>query len=295
MKSIHDYGYKKLFFNKTIFRQLVETFIDQAWVKDLDFNDCRAVDKSFVSDHYKETECDILYQVKLKGKPAFVYLLIEFQSTVDWFMALRTLNYVTNFWMDYVHNHKNVKTLPEVFLIVLYNGDRKWTAPVDISNLMDPEPDFGDFGLKFRYFKIAENEFTVESLLKIRNIVSTLFLAESSFERETVGRELLAVFEREEDKQAVSLLLNWFQQMCEHGRIDPEEFKSLRKIYHTKTEVKTMLVTALERERKSFFEEGKIEGKIEVAKGMLARELEVELIADITGLSRTEIEKLKRE
>ena len=87
INSIHDSGYKKLFSNKTIFRQLVETFVDQTWVKDLDFSQCQAVDKSFVSGHYKETECDIVYQVKLKEKPAFVYLLIEFQSTVDRFIA----------------------------------------------------------------------------------------------------------------------------------------------------------------------------------------------------------------
>ena len=92
MNTLHDSGYKKLFSNKTIFSQLVETFVDQAWVKDLDFSDCQAIDKSFVSNHYKETECDIVYQVRLKGKHAFFYLLIEFQSTVDWFMALRILN-----------------------------------------------------------------------------------------------------------------------------------------------------------------------------------------------------------
>ena len=32
------------------------------------------MDKSFVSDHYKETECDFLYKVKPKGKAASIYL-----------------------------------------------------------------------------------------------------------------------------------------------------------------------------------------------------------------------------
>lgn len=35
---------------------------------------------------------------------------------------------------------------------------------------------------RFKYFKVAENEFSREELLKIRNIVSTLFLAESHYE-----------------------------------------------------------------------------------------------------------------
>jgi uncharacterized protein YlbG (UPF0298 family) len=53
--KIHDSGYKKLFSNRTIFQQLIETFITEAWVKDLDFSKCETLDKSFITDHYKET------------------------------------------------------------------------------------------------------------------------------------------------------------------------------------------------------------------------------------------------
>lgn len=56
MKHIHDKGYKKLFSNPTIFRQLLETFVQEEWVRRVDFSHCERLDKSFVSDHYKETE-----------------------------------------------------------------------------------------------------------------------------------------------------------------------------------------------------------------------------------------------
>ncbi|MCP4708757.1 MAG: hypothetical protein GY869_09040, partial [Planctomycetes bacterium] len=58
--NIHDSGYKKLFSNKTIFKQLIETFVTEEWVKELDFDNCEALDKSFVADHYKETESDLI-------------------------------------------------------------------------------------------------------------------------------------------------------------------------------------------------------------------------------------------
>jgi hypothetical protein len=35
--NIHDSGYKRLFSNRTIFRQLVQTFIEEDWVDRLDF------------------------------------------------------------------------------------------------------------------------------------------------------------------------------------------------------------------------------------------------------------------
>ena len=137
MKTIHDSGYKKLFSNKVIFRQLVETFVAENWVKDLDFEHCERLDKSFLSGHYKKTKSDIIYKLKLKEKDVYILILIEFQSTVDRFMALRILNYITNFYMDYVESNKNVKMLPPVFPILLYNGDAQWTAPQNLSALIE--------------------------------------------------------------------------------------------------------------------------------------------------------------
>ena len=136
MHTIHDSGYKKLFSNKTIFRQLLETFVPEAWVNEIDFEHCETIDKSFVSDHYKETESDLIYKVQLRGRDAYLIILLEFQSTVDRFMVLRVLNYLTNFYMDYVESQEGVTLLPPVFPIVLYNGDRHWTSPVTFTDLI---------------------------------------------------------------------------------------------------------------------------------------------------------------
>jgi len=227
MKSIHDRGYKKLFSNKVIFRQLLETFVAEDWIKDLDFDNCETLDKSFVSKHYIETESDIIYRIKLKDKDVYIFILMEFQSTVNRFMALRILNYITNFYMDYIESNKKIKTLPPVFPILLYNGDRKWTAPTNISDLIDNNELLEKFSLDFSYFKIAENEFKKDELLKVRNIVSTLFLAESYYDIELLKEEFLAIFKMEEDRQAVSLFLNWFKQLSEHQKIEQSDYQNL--------------------------------------------------------------------
>jgi hypothetical protein len=36
--NIHDSGYKILFSNRTIFRQLIQTFVEEKWVQRLDFD-----------------------------------------------------------------------------------------------------------------------------------------------------------------------------------------------------------------------------------------------------------------
>ena len=319
--NIHDSGYKKLFSNRTIFRQLLETFVNQEWVHSLNFDKCEPLDKSFISEHYKETESDLIYKVQFHDREVYIYILIEFQSTVDPFMALRVLNYITNFYMDFLVNNSGVNKLPAVFPIVLYNGSAPWTAPVNLSALIEQTPPLGRFALDFEYFLIAENEYSQEALLKIRNIVSTLFLAESHYDLDMLEVELLNLFSTERDRQAVSLFLNWFRQLAFHGRLESDDYESLESIYRTEEEVKTMLVTALEKERERFFQnglregeqkgriegeqkgriegeqkgrvEGEQKGRIETAKVMLAKGMEITLISEITNLSEAQLLQLK--
>lgn len=253
------------------------------------------MDKSFVSDQYKKTESDIIYKLKIKDKEIYIFILIEFQSTVERFMALRILNYITNFYMDYVQSNKGVKKLPAIFPILLYNGDATWKAPVRLTDLIEDNKRLGKFAINFEYFKIAENEYSKEDLLKIKNIVSTLFLAESYYDIELLKEQFLTIFDKESDKEAISLFLNWFKQLSEHGKIEKVDYKSLEKIYTNNEEVRAMLITALEKERKQLIQKGKIEEKHEVAKKMLMEGFEIVFITRITGLSEQEIQQLSSE
>ncbi len=321
--NIHDSGYKRLLSNRTIFRQLVETFVNEEWVQSLDFDTSEPLDKSFISEHYKETESDLIFKIQGHDREVYIYILIEFQSTVDEFMALRVLNYITNFYMDFVANNSGVKKLPAVFPIVLYNGNAPWTAPVNISELIEQTPPLGRFALDFEYFLIAENEFSKEALLNIRNIVAILFLAESHYDIEALKTELVNLFSSEHDKEAVSLFLNWIKQLAIHGRIDSEDYQSLEYQYRSKEEVTTMLVSALEEDRRKVFQsglregeqkgkqegllegkqegllegeqKGRIEEKIENAKAMLAKGMELPSISEITRLPESRLMELKDE
>ena len=253
----------------------------------------------------------MIYKVQLLNHEVYIYILIEFQSTVDPFMALRVLNYITNFYMDYIANHKQVRKLPAVFPIVLYNGEDRWTAPINLSDLIEQTPSLGAFTLAFRYFLIAENQYSQQALLKIRNIVSTLFLAESHYDVDVLETELLNLFSSGADKGAVSLFLNWFKQLALHGRIATEDYESLETIYRNEEEVKTMLITALKKEKQQIYHngriegkreghvegkrEGRVEGKIEAAQAMLTKEMGIDLIAEITGLPQAQLLQLKAE
>ena len=54
MARIHDVGYKYLFSNCTIFRQLLETFVPEAWVREADFEAAETLDKEGKQEGLKE-------------------------------------------------------------------------------------------------------------------------------------------------------------------------------------------------------------------------------------------------
>ncbi len=299
MTTIHDSGYKILFSNRTIFRQLMQSFVPQPWVEKLDFDRAEKVDKSFIDEEYRERESDLIYRIPFGEDELYVYVLLEFQSTVDRLMALRVLNYVIHLYMELTRN-QHLEKLPPVFPIVLYNGEGRWTAATDIAELIESEPSLGEYGLSFRYFKLAENELSRDALHKIGNIVSTLFLAEARYDLDAMLAELVALFDREEDKRAVSLLINWFRQMALHKRIRPEDYARLEEAYHSSEEVRTMLVTNFEKYEQTVYEKGREEGREEgheasrtkLVLAMIRRGFALDMIADLFDLNVDDVEEI---
>lgn len=82
------------------------------------------------------------------------------------------------------------------------------------------------------------------------------------------------MYQREQDKPAVSLLLNWFRQLAEHGRVPAEDYAQLDYVYRSEEEVRTMLAATLERERKQIYQAGKKEGRIESQRQMISQLLQ---------------------
>ncbi|MFN8489698.1 MAG: Rpn family recombination-promoting nuclease/putative transposase [Caldilineaceae bacterium] len=182
-----------------------------------------------------------------------------------------TLFYILSFYMDYTANYKRIKKLPAIFPIVLYNGKRNWRAPTRISALIETEPSLGAYAIEFQYLLLNEKAYSKEQLLTIRNIVSTLFLAEGHYDIALLEQELLNLYEQESDKQAVSLFLNWFRQLALYGKVSPEDYAKLDTVYRTKAEVQTMLVATLEQERKKVYQQGKEAGVAEGQRQTLLR------------------------
>jgi hypothetical protein len=121
----------------------------------LDLANLRPVNGSFVDEELTNRHCDVLMQTTLDGREAFVYVLIEHQSSPDRMMPLRMLRYLMRIWDRYLEEHPNAKRLPMIVPLVVYQGTRRWTHPVELSELLDVDPETaglaGDFLPRFRF------------------------------------------------------------------------------------------------------------------------------------------------
>jgi predicted transposase/invertase (TIGR01784 family) len=159
MPHPHDYGYKNLFSHPQVLKELLTSCVREPWIRQLDFSQAITIDKSFITSRQKRLESDLIWRIPLiSGSELYLYILIEFQSTVDHFMALRMLRYLLEFYSSLLKQDPKRRTLPSVFPILLYNGEARWTAPQNLVDLIE-NPISLDFIPQFHYFKIAENEF----------------------------------------------------------------------------------------------------------------------------------------
>ncbi len=89
--NAHDSAYKKLFSNPEMVHQLFLSFVNEEWVQHIDYSSLERIDKSFITDEFIKRESDLIYRAKSRENDIYIFLLLEFQSTVDRFMALRML------------------------------------------------------------------------------------------------------------------------------------------------------------------------------------------------------------
>ncbi|MBN2736248.1 MAG: Rpn family recombination-promoting nuclease/putative transposase [Spirochaetales bacterium] len=288
MPKFHDIGYKKLFSNPVYLEELLTSFVDEDFIKGLDFSSLQRLEKSFITDDFKEKESDLIYKINFKKKPIYIFLLLEFQSTVDPFMALRFLRYICEFYQSLI-SAKSVKKLPAVFPLLLYNGDAKWTAPVNINELIDSSIS-SKYIPNFQYYKIAENEFSKELLESIQNVVSALFYVENTDPKKVISAlENLRKYLKKEPKPILRLFTKWLNHYLKyHDVISPDNLVEL--IIEDK-EIKPMLETAMKRHDEEQQQIGIQRGELQDKQTILIRLMDKKF--GLTSVEKTTILKCK--
>jgi predicted transposase YdaD len=106
-------------------------------VSQVDWSSLRRESGSVVDPELRESQSDLLFSARLHGgQPLLLYILLEHQSSVDRWMALRMLRYVVRQLERWRQEHPESQSLPVVVPVVMYHGpEGAWTAPRRVEDL----------------------------------------------------------------------------------------------------------------------------------------------------------------
>jgi len=128
----HDSFYHRLFNHAGMVARLLREFVPEPWLDDFDLDNITRETDKFHTDYDERRHSDTAWRIPKRGGGAvYVLVLLEFQSTIDRWMALRVLVYVGLLWQHLIDQKRLLPDgrLPPIRPIVLYNGNTPWTAP----------------------------------------------------------------------------------------------------------------------------------------------------------------------
>ena len=297
----YDKAYKMLLGNPEAFCRFMRSLVNEKLAQNVTSENIEMVDKSMITREGRKYESDLIYKVSIKpNQEAYFYILMEFQSNPDKSMALRILNYIVQFYQSLSKND----LLPEIFPVVLYNGDREWNVKTEIAQCIENRWIPKKYIPKMSYYLIELGK--IQSLTDA--LVHSVVYAEQHSEdvkREDYLENLEHLAQKIVPQELKQAFADWFT-MTATGTIPENKIEQLKN--SLKEREGNMLATFGERIYNEGIEKGRAEGiergiergrtegiekgRIEVAKNMLANGLDIEQVARCTGFSPETVRRI---
>ncbi|MBN2694983.1 Rpn family recombination-promoting nuclease/putative transposase [bacterium] len=257
---------------------------------------------NFITEELKSYSSDCLWEIKYKKTKVYLIILIEFQSAVHNFMQLRFLNYITQIYLKLVKQNKPMKSLPFIFPVLFYTGNKEWKKSNRFHDLIDINYEsVKKYIPNFEYFNFNVSKQNLNNLKEMDSILSQLLaidLEENIEEYNDFLQKIRVISEKLLKKEQRDVLFKEISLYLQHKAenyldLNVEEIEDI--LNGGDTMIAKGLKKVIERSKKEGFEEGAYLEKIQIAKELLLNGTNTVFVAKITKLSIEEIEKLKKE
>ncbi len=258
----------------------------------------------FITSNYQDRESDIIY--KIKGKN--IFFLIEHQSTIDYSIAYRMMEYsieIMRVIIDEKERKRKSYKYPLIIPIIIYTGEEKWNAKLSMQELKEEAKWYEE---KEEISLVDIHAYSKEELLKEDNILSKVMLLEKSENSVEFVKNVEEILKASKNKN-LEKIKDIIRYKAE-GIIEQEQLETV--LNKVKKEEKSMTLAERihENERKERLEiklqamregeiRGEIQGKLETIKltirRMLALNLDDKIIQEVTKANKKEIEEIKKE
>ena len=298
----HDKLVKSALSNKTVSKQFFDRLLPDKIRRLVDLDHLHLENNTFIDEEMKAAACDMLFTTKFAGRPGYLYCFIEHQHRPDPIMPIRLLEYVLKILRMHRKQHPN-EPLPVVYPFVLYSGDKAYNEPMHLIEL----------------FAESDRDLAREVLYSPFNLIDVSKSKEADFEHHDMLDLLITSFKgRRNPEDYLPKLAQLLSKALQKGEIDYgaviityvgdgwgvssyEEFITQLQQYLPENKRHDMLSFSEHFTNKGL-DRGRVEGeqiglnkaRHDIARNMLSKDINIDIIVETTDLSYDEVVELRR-
>ena len=258
-----------------VFVDMLRGFVEQPWLKHVDLSSIEQLKTDHTSDKGVTRLNDVIWKIrKRNGEPLYVVVMLEIQSNVDHFMAVR-MNMYVGLLYDMLQRSGQIKgsKLPHVVPLVLYGGERKWNAPLQLRQLIDDDlPGMECYSNQFNYHLVSVRD-CEELDPSRRNVADAWFRALRVRDYSSASaalKQLIDVLDGPEHVRLRATITKWFLDVVLGTFLPEKELGELQKSKDI-AEVRQMLSENIVKWSDEWIAKGEARGKAEGQRSILVR------------------------
>ena len=273
----------------------LQTHLPQEVSQALSWSTLKLLEGSFVDEHLRESEADVLYEVQhVSGEASvWVYILLEHQSTPDRWMRFRLLKYCCRIWDLSFREYPDQRELPAIVPLVFYQGERRWSYSSEFADLFAESVREWPGVPRFSHGLIDQSGLQpdeVQGELKTQ-LMQLVMLA--AYHPALAWMEQVARLLGSLSSLAPSGGINYVRIFVLYilGTQEPETAQSFRDVLRQHApEVGEDLMTYAQ----ELLKEGEIRAEVRIIENLLREGMEWPAIERITGVNETHFQALKQ-
>ena len=235
-------SYKNLLSHKEVMTHLAQGYLPEDLSGKFDLDSLELAPIEHTTGDLRRRADDLVWRLRRRNAGsdgegwAYVFVVLEFQSSPDRHMAVRMLTYLGAFYEDliaYPGLPQGTK-LPEVLPVVIHNGQGKWNATCEVDDLIqESAPSLGAHRPSLR-FKLLD-AWRCEDARTERNLAEAIFRIERARSLEEAGLvmdDLVEWFARGPFEEVDRSFAEWLTALLRNRFQEREipDFKSVKEV-----------------------------------------------------------------
>lgn len=133
--SPHDKFFKKSLENPEAAKHFLQRYVPKETLSLMNLDTLELQNVTFIDEDFKSSASDVIFRVRtMDNQESYIYTLLEHQRKPDKLMPFRLLKYMVRLFDLHLTKH-NTDCLPLVVPLVIYNGETAYNCSLDIFDL----------------------------------------------------------------------------------------------------------------------------------------------------------------